>query len=157
MYWRILKEEKEIEVAMVVKGTSYAAIGWRPRSLTPECKNFPEIIDKNDKVKQDVITVSSEPTAEGEPKSEPEPKGSPEPTSEPEPTTTTTTTAKSAFRNRFKPRQKSVSSRAAKVDPPNKEEAVETSVSYRVTASRGKRQAEEEPKPEPTSQGKMMC
>lgn len=28
---------------MVVNGTSYAALGWRPRSLTAKCRNFPQI------------------------------------------------------------------------------------------------------------------
>lgn len=28
---------------MVVKGTGYAALGWRPKGLTKSCKNFPQI------------------------------------------------------------------------------------------------------------------
>lgn len=80
LYWRILKEHKELEVVMVVNGTSYAAVGWRPRSLTSSCKNFPQIGPK-------ASDAQSEP--KGEPKSEPEPEPKsepePEPKSEPEP------------------------------------------------------------------------
>lgn len=157
LYWRILKEEKEIEVIMVVKGTSYAAIGWRPRSLTPSCRNFPEIIDKNQKAKQDQTSPASEPNSEPEPKSEPEPTSEPEPKSEPEPSSEPepTSSDKPSFKSKFKPRQKSVSSRAAKGEEITREEAVETSVSYRVTASRGKREADE-PKPEPTTPGMIL-
>lgn len=45
MYWRILKEQKEIEIVMVVNGTSWVGLGWRPRKLTASCKNFPLIRD----------------------------------------------------------------------------------------------------------------
>ena len=29
LYWRILKADQEIEMALVLNGTSYAAVGWR--------------------------------------------------------------------------------------------------------------------------------
>lgn len=70
-HWRILKEQKEIEVILVVNGTSWVGFGWRPRKLTAECRKFPLIQD---------IGASAEPSAE------PEPSGNasaePEPTSE---------------------------------------------------------------------------
>lgn len=43
LYWRILKDHRELEAVLVVNGTSYAALGWRPRGLTKSCKNFPQI------------------------------------------------------------------------------------------------------------------
>lgn len=46
LYWRILKEQKELEVVMVVNSTSYVALGWRPKVLTKSCKNFPSIGSK---------------------------------------------------------------------------------------------------------------
>lgn len=45
VYWRILKEQKEIEFVMVVNGTSWVGLGWRPRQLTASCRNFPVIRD----------------------------------------------------------------------------------------------------------------
>lgn len=47
---------------MVVNGTSWVGLGWRPRKLTSSCRNFPLIRDLGD---------SSEPSAEPEPSSEP--------------------------------------------------------------------------------------
>ncbi|XP_045454874.1 uncharacterized protein LOC123664374 [Melitaea cinxia] len=79
LYWRILKEEAEIEVIMIVNGTSYTAIGWRPKGLKKECKNFPVIGPPRDAP----ITPAPEPLPKPEPKTEPKP--SPEPKSEPEP------------------------------------------------------------------------
>jgi len=45
LYWRILKADQEIEMALVLNGTSYAAVGWRPKSLTASCKKFPVLAD----------------------------------------------------------------------------------------------------------------
>lgn len=71
---------------MVINGTSYAALGWRPTSLTKSCKNFPQI---GPKIIAPSFITKPEPTLEvestREPKSEPEPASEPEPTSEPEP------------------------------------------------------------------------
>lgn len=97
-----------------MNGTSYAAIGWRPRSLTTSCRNFPFLADPPGTL-TDLATVdkaanpepepSAEPEATPEPKSksteaakaepEPEPEATSEPEPEPsaEPTTTTTTTS----------------------------------------------------------------
>lgn len=43
IHWRILKDQNEIEVVMQVNGTSWVGLGWRPRTLTASCKNFPAI------------------------------------------------------------------------------------------------------------------
>ncbi|XP_046972493.1 uncharacterized protein LOC124539236 [Vanessa cardui] len=80
LYWRVLKEEAEMEFVMMVNGTSYAALGWRPKGLKKECKNFPVLGPPVDAPS----TPAPEPLPEPEPKSEPEP--SPEPKAEPEPT-----------------------------------------------------------------------
>ncbi|KAM3958019.1 LOW QUALITY PROTEIN: DOMON-like domain-containing protein nahoda [Aphomia sociella] len=81
LFWRILKEDDEIEVIMMVNGTTYAAVGWRPSGLTKECKNFPVLGPSTD---DKPSTPKPEPLPEPEPKAEPEP--APEPKSEPEPT-----------------------------------------------------------------------
>lgn len=82
IHWRILKEAKEIEMVLVVNGTSWVGFGWRPKKLTAECRKFPLLHDEGGE-------PSSEPEATSEPASEPEPKGEPstvsEPSSEPEP------------------------------------------------------------------------
>ncbi|XP_039765009.1 uncharacterized protein LOC120637291 isoform X2 [Pararge aegeria] len=80
LYWRMLKEEAEVEVIMMVNGTSYAALGWRPKGLKKECKNFPVLGPPINTPN----TPAPEPLPEPEPKSEPEP--APEPKAEPEPT-----------------------------------------------------------------------
>lgn len=165
LYWRILKEHKELEVVMVVNGTSYAAVGWRPRSLTSSCKNFPQIGPKATNVD---ITVKSEPkgepTSEPEPKSEPtaeptfapetqskklidsEPKSEPEPepktepepepTSEPEPTTTAEPTTQRP-RNKYRKSLYSRRSALTTTNTPLDGDVVETSVSYQVSKRLG--------------------
>lgn len=70
IHWRILKEQKEIEMVLVVNGTSWVGFGWRPKKLTAECRKFPLL--------QDIGAASS-----SEPASEPEPAIAAEPTSEP--------------------------------------------------------------------------
>ncbi|CAG2066391.1 unnamed protein product, partial [Timema podura] len=45
LYWRILHDLGEVEMVMVVNSTSYVGLGWRPRSLTATCKNFPDLQD----------------------------------------------------------------------------------------------------------------
>jgi hypothetical protein len=86
-HWRILKENKEIEVVLVVNGTSWVGFGWRPRKLTAECRNFPVIKDLDD-VKEPSAepepTSVSEPPSKSEPTSVSEPHPSGEPASEPE-------------------------------------------------------------------------
>lgn len=114
LYWRILKEQKELEAVLVVNGTSYAALGWRPLGLTKSCKNFPQL----------------GPAVSKAPKTEPEPKSEPEPDSSPEPTTTTE-----------KPRKSTYSRRSAVVSTPtafSDVDKVETSVSFQVSKKTGK-------------------
>lgn len=105
IHWRILKDQKEIEIVMIVNGTSWVGLGWRPRQLTAACRNFPLIQDLNKNVTQSKLqsaasSVSPHPTSEPEPSAEvsaePSPKLSaseenktPHPVSEPEPETTT--------------------------------------------------------------------
>lgn len=146
LYWRILKERKELEVVMVVNGTSYAALGWRPRSLTKSCKNFPLIGDPPSTTKVGVKEEgTAEPTSEPEPSSEPapEPKQEPtaEPNSEPEPSTEpesilstpepVTTTRKSLYSRRSAYPTPVVQTAHPQAD------VVETSVSYQVSKKQG--------------------
>lgn len=162
LYWRILKDEQEIEVILVTNGTGYAAIGWRPNDIGPTCKNFPEIGDPHHfKDGTPSGKPEPEPETEPEPKSEPEPEPKsepepepksepepepksepePEPKSEPEPAPQQQRTSATNKQYARPNRQKSVSSRATKSNENNKgTESVETSVSYRISASRGKRE-----------------
>jgi len=79
------------QVVMVVNGSSYAGVGWRPRTLTPACKNFPELLERGQEPGHYIgvysglyiSEVDAEPTTEPEAKSEPEPE--PKSTAEPEP------------------------------------------------------------------------
>lgn len=142
LHWRILKEDQEIEIVMVVNGTGYAGIGWRPFNITPECKNFPEITDKTLKAKlikgsSTNDEISSDQKPEFEPSPEPGTTTEPEPNPETEPEATTAS-GRSKLHQR---RQKSVSSRATKPgESLTTKESVETSVSYRITSTRGKRE-----------------
>ncbi|KAK2722151.1 hypothetical protein QYM36_002636 [Artemia franciscana] len=43
LYWRTIKDGEEIEFALIAKGTSYVALGWRPADLDESCRKFPEI------------------------------------------------------------------------------------------------------------------
>lgn len=86
LYWRLLEENKEIEVVLKVNGTSWVGLGWRPNSLNAECKNFPLIRDIGDlKTMLTAREPSAEPEPEPEPSAEPEPIAEPEPSAEPEP------------------------------------------------------------------------
>lgn len=150
LYWRILRERKEIEVAMVVNGTSYVGLGWRPRNLTSSCKNFPLIGNPVDSLENTTTNAepnaTSEPTSSAEPGAEPtsepaseptsEPNSKPEnlptaePNSEPEPTTLSPTTKKSLYARRSAT-PTSISTATYR------EEAIETSVSYKVSTKQG--------------------
>ena len=66
-YWRILPTTKELEGVMVVNGTSWVGVGWRPTSLTPACRAFPDLKDP----------IADEPLPRPEPKAEPTPEVSP--------------------------------------------------------------------------------
>lgn len=119
LYWRILKEHKEIEIVMVVNGTSYAAVGWRPRSLTSTCKNFPQI---------GPVIKAIEPTSSPEPESEPEPTSEPEPQTEP--TSEPSISPKKSIYNR-----RSAGVTSAQFEIPDG--TVETSVSFQVSKKQG--------------------
>uniref|UniRef100_A0A182P3L9 DOMON domain-containing protein n=1 Tax=Anopheles epiroticus TaxID=199890 RepID=A0A182P3L9_9DIPT len=67
VYWRVLKEQKELEVVLKVNGTSWVALGVRPRKLTAECKNFPLIGAPGDTSEAGI----AEPEPASEPTSEP--------------------------------------------------------------------------------------
>jgi len=76
LYWRILKEAKEIEMVMKISGTSWAAVGWRPKGLTASCKKFPVLAeDQQEPVARSLGLPAAELGLEEaqEPKSEPEP------------------------------------------------------------------------------------
>lgn len=81
IHWRILKDKKEIEIVAVVNGTSWVALGWRPRKLNATCRNFP-LLEKASPsaqlVKASVSQNSKTPSAEPEPHSESEPEPSSE-------------------------------------------------------------------------------
>ena len=104
-YWRILENSQELEGVMVVKGSSYAAVGWRPKSLTSACKAFPALQDFNGTDGATGSThdtgdtnfsdshpfktkVEPQPEPQSEPEPEPEPQPQPEPESQPEPQNT---------------------------------------------------------------------
>jgi hypothetical protein len=142
LYWRILREQQELEVVMVVNGTSYVGLGWRPLHLTASCRNFPYLEDPESKdgtQKTEATGSKPEPGPSGkqEPDSEPEPTSEPEPSSEPEPN----------VGPEVRPTEKAkhgkvVSSRETKnynsSIATDKDVTVETSVSFRVTSSQGK-------------------
>ncbi|KAH0998429.1 hypothetical protein HUJ05_006825, partial [Dendroctonus ponderosae] len=144
LYWRILKDHRELEAVLVVNGTSYAALGWRPRGLTKSCKNFPQIGPVG----------QAEPSAEAEPKSVPEPASEPasepepEPASEPEPTTTEKQ-KKSTFSRR---------SAAVPASPIYHDvDKVETSVSFQVSKKSGRSKRETDEGKRPSNVGKTGC
>ena len=90
LYWRILKEDQEIEMVLKMNGTSYAAVGWRPKGLTASCKKFPVLADQEPvarslDLKNYPKTKSEGSEAEPEPESEPkaEPESEPEADSQP--------------------------------------------------------------------------
>lgn len=157
MYWRLLEEQKEIEVVLKVNGTSWAGLGWRPNGLTAECKNFPHLgeIGETSVSKPEPQTVPEpapetlpEPEPKSEPSAEPEPKS--EPSAEPEPKSEPSA----------EPEASNKSKRVAKnQDSFNPEEykTVSTSVTYHVSQAAGRRRRREvEPKPEPSA-GKLIA
>ncbi|XP_047998582.1 uncharacterized protein LOC125235942 isoform X4 [Leguminivora glycinivorella] len=168
LYWRVVQHEQELEVVMVVNGTSYAGIGWRPSGLTKECKNFPVIgtplVDKTSTPKPEPLpkpepeaepSASPEPSPEpksepeptpepkAEPEPSPEPKAEPEPSAEPEPEPTSepepeATTKLSEYDNRNK-RVAMHSLDGIDFKNLGNDVQVKTSVSYKVSSSKGRR------------------
>nr|XP_024214773.1 uncharacterized protein LOC106679441 isoform X2 [Halyomorpha halys] len=146
LYWRILTEEQEIEIALVANSTSYLGIGWRPSNTTLTCKNFPLI----NYTKEEIIEPKNEPDAKLETQTSQleqnlqqtsnSSKVS-EPQAESEPSSTISSTFQTGLRRPFRP-HRTVSSRATKdQDIPDSDFQPEissvTSVSYRVTSVQG--------------------
>ena len=70
-------------IIIIIKGTGYAAIGWRPKSITKQCQVNPKLHDPRSlwsKSSDDSADDKSYPEAEGES----EPEGESESESEPE-------------------------------------------------------------------------
>ena len=87
IYWRILKEDNEIEMVLKLNGTSYAAVGWRPKGLTASCKKFPVLADQEPVARSLDLKNYPKSKSEGsdaEPEAEPESEPEAEPESEPE-------------------------------------------------------------------------
>lgn len=130
-----------------VNGTSWVALGWRPRGLTATCKNFPKITELGQE------EASAEPSAEPEPSSEPEPsaepKSEPEPSAEPksEPEPEPKSEPEPEPKSEPEPEPKTVGSKSKRVAT-NEETTskgdltVATSVSYRVSAKTGRKRRE---------------
>jgi hypothetical protein len=72
LYWRILKEDQQIEMVLRLNGTSWAAVGWRPQGLTASCKKFPVLADQPDPVARSIDF--GEPAAEPEPAAQVQPR-----------------------------------------------------------------------------------
>lgn len=139
-----MKENKEIEVVLVVNGTSWVGFGWRPRKLTAECRNFPVIQD---------LDAIKEPSAEPEPSSVSEPPSKSEPTtpssepepshpqSEPEPINESEAEPSSEPKSRISEPIASGSTKTKRVaDAPRADDEyiVSSSTSYRVSTSVGR-------------------
>lgn len=121
-------------MVMIVNTTSYVAIGWRPLSLTPACRNWPLIKFPNSKAPEPEPEPKSEPEPSPEPKSEPEP--SPEPNAEPEPSPEPETTPEPVSQKSLYSRRSA--SNSQNFDDDENEGVVTTSVSYKVSFKKGK-------------------
>lgn len=156
IHWRILKEQKEIEMVLVVNGTSWVGFGWRPKKLTAECRKFPLLHDigaEAETVAEPEPSSSSEPEpiSEKSSKSEPEPisekssKSEPEPSSEKSPISEPESEPSSS-KSHEEPlalgssKSKRVAAPQTLKTPNSKDEyTVSTSVSYRVSTVTGRR------------------
>jgi hypothetical protein len=145
IFWRILKEQKEIEIIMVVNGTTWAGLGWRSRKLTADCKNFPIIREYGQTEEVSVPAAepaaepTAEPTAEPAPEPETEPNAEPEPTKEPaaEPNPNPSAEPGPVVSSQKRKRK----AKATTVDESTSKQGitVSTSVSYKVSAKSGRR------------------
>lgn len=143
IHWRILKEQKEIEMVLTVNGTSWVGFGWRPKTLTAECRKFPKLHDAGYEA---AAEPSSEPTAAPEGSAEPEPSSRAEPTSapetsaEPEPESASEPSSKKSEQlTAASSKSKRVASPQQKTPSSKDEYTVSTSVSYRVSSVAGRR------------------
>lgn len=131
MFWRLLEEQKEIEVVLKVNGTSWVGLGWRPNGLTAECKNFPHLKELGEST-----APSSSPEPEPSPETLPEPEPKSEPSAEPEPKSEPSA----------EPEVTNKSKRVAKNQEtfnPEEYKTVSTSVTYHVSQSGGRRRRRE--------------
>ncbi|XP_023033743.1 uncharacterized protein LOC6638494 isoform X6 [Drosophila willistoni] len=156
MYWRLLEEEKEIEVVLKVNGSSWVGLGWRPRGLTPECKNFPLVRDIGDLITTLEAGSAPEPSSEPESKSEPssEPKSEPETKSEPssEPKSEPETKSEPSSEPKSEPETKSEPSSEPKSEPSAEPKSEPTSEPSSEPSSEPKTKSE--PTSEPSSEPK---
>uniref|UniRef100_A0AAG5DA54 Microtubule-associated protein tau n=1 Tax=Anopheles atroparvus TaxID=41427 RepID=A0AAG5DA54_ANOAO len=169
VYWRVLKEQNEIEVVLKVNGTSWVALGLRPRKMTAECKNFPLLGGTTVGTTEGAVAEpepasepnsgpepetepepgaepGAEPDAEpgAEPGAEPEPTSEPEPASEPEPESATEPSAEPNKGVSKRTKRDVTSSPAAEPEPePKTEPASEPTVKAK-------------PKPKSTATGQML-
>jgi len=83
LFWRIIPDTQEIEMAMRVKGTGFVGIGWRPKSASKSCQAYPKLQDPERVLKklaeelkhhdeEDDVQSEAESEAEGEAESEAE-------------------------------------------------------------------------------------
>ena len=82
LFWRIIPDTQEIEMAMRVKGTGFVGIGWRPKSASKSCQAYPKLQDPERVLKklaeelehhhEDDVHSEAEGEAEGEAESEAE-------------------------------------------------------------------------------------
>lgn len=113
---------------MVVNGTSWVAVGWRPNDLTPMCRAFPEIQERP----KDEPLPQPEPKSEPEPESEPKAVPKPEPEPEPEPESGT----ERSGTKRRSAKAHDVTSLAS-TPRSDVDVTVQTSVTYRVSTKQG--------------------
>ncbi len=73
LFWRILREVQEIEIAIRAKGTGYVGIGWRPKSLTKQCQRFPKLGEEPEEEEVESESAAPESEPESEPETQPEP------------------------------------------------------------------------------------
>ncbi|XP_011304323.1 uncharacterized protein [Fopius arisanus] len=166
-YWRILKDTSELEGVIVVNGTSWVGVGWRPSSLTPECRAFPEIHGKSEEAEPlPRPEPKSEPTARfnaakaNQPSVDPEPEatapkngrkhppklGNPSGEADSEPEPSAEPSRSGAKRRSAKPHDLGVTPRI------DTDVTVQTSVTYRVSTKQGrKKRSPESLSAEPTA------
>lgn len=166
LYYRVLDEQKELEVVLVANSTSWVALGWRPRNLTPACKNFPLI---GSDATEESLTALPEPSGEKNSSSEPASKTLPEPStksiSEPEPEHSDAIASKAlpepkpehsdpiasktlpepSPKSNSEPEPDPIASKTKRVAEDNRGvDKVATSVSYKVSAVQGRRKRDAE-------------
>lgn len=156
LFWRILEDSKEIEVVMQANSTTWIAVGWRPRKLTAECKNFPLIGSATSYGGPDSSAEpTSEPESTSEPSSKPEPSAekSPtsEPSSEPEPSAEKSATSEPSAKSEPTPEKSATSEPSAKSEPAPEKSATSEPSAEPEPASGKAPISEPAAEPEPSS------